>query len=104
MKKAEVVKASALPEVLPSAAQEVLPAAVYAKDQAPVQAAEAEAKFNLQTGEGFAFRGSWTFDWLDLPASEPSKGSRADVVPAPPPPVFALRTDRGAQGESLRCY
>lgn len=106
-KKADVVPASEVIEVLPElVAPESIPEAVYATPEPAVEGAVEASQVSkdakvLATGEGYVFRGRWTYPWLELADFDAKK--MAATTPGPPPAVVSFRTDLGAT-ELVRCY
>lgn len=94
-------------EVLPEqVAPEAIPEAVYATPEPAVTPGEAskaceDSKVVLATGEGYVFRGRWTYPWLEL--ADFDAKTMAATTPGPPPAVVSFRTDLGAT-ELVRCY
>jgi hypothetical protein len=101
-KKAAFVSASEVKEVLPEpAAPEALPKPVYANAGPALLPVEESKVASLVTGEGYIFRGRWTYPWLDL--ANVLANEMTATTPGPPPAVVAFRSDLGAT-ELIRCY
>ncbi len=93
-----VLPEETIPEALPEV---VYPKARESPEAAAAAAANAKASLpvNLANGDGFSFRGRWTYDYLALSPLTITPGSALDPCPA----TLAWRSDLGAR-ELVRCY